>query len=254
VLYILRVLKLTSLSSIMGFEDRPLGPVVGNTTALRPSLDTKLPGRYATVVGMSTEHIESLYLHISGDENAHLWDYMLGGPFNELSEFRAVWEAQIKSPDMVLYAIISNDQPTTPSGVDNVVGCASYMNINTTNRCVEVGSVMFSPRLQRTPAATEAMYLMAKHAFEDLGYRRYEWKCNTLNASSQRAALRLGFTFEGIFRQHMIIKGRNRDTAWFAMLDGDWPRIRDALDGWLDPSNFDGEGLQRKKLEDFRSR
>ncbi|KAJ8125140.1 hypothetical protein O1611_g8500 [Lasiodiplodia mahajangana] len=234
-------------------HDRPLGPVVGDTPALRPSPETKLSGRYVAVVGMSTDHIESLYPHISGAENAHLWDYMLGGPFDELPEYRVIMEAQMKSPDMVLYAIIPADQPTTPSGAENVVGCASYMNINTENRCVEVGSVMFSPKLQRTPAATEAMYLMAKHAFEDLGYRRYEWKCNTLNGSSQRAARRFGFTFEGIFRQHMVIKGRNRDTAWFAMVDGDWPSIRDAFDRWLDPSNFDEHGLQRRKLEDIRN-
>ncbi|KAJ8121418.1 hypothetical protein ONZ43_g2124 [Nemania bipapillata] len=233
----------------MGSEhDRPLGQFVGDGTALQPSTETKLRGRFATVVGMSPDHIESLYSHTSGDENAHLWDYMLHGPFKDLAEFRAVMEAQMQSPNMVTYAIISNDQPTTPSGADNIVGCASYMNINTANRCVEVGSVMFSPKLQRTPAATEAMYLMAKHVFEDLGYRRYEWKCNTLNASSQRAARRLGFTFEGFFRQHMIIKGRNRDTAWFAMLDGDWPGIKNAFDRWLDPSNFDENGLQRKKL------
>ncbi|KAI0455792.1 acyl-CoA N-acyltransferase [Xylaria acuta] len=239
----------------MGSEQqRPLGPVVGQTPALRPSLDTRLSGRYVTVVGMTDEHVVSLYPHISGEENSHLWDHMLSGPFNELSEFRAVMGAQINSPDLALYAIIPTDQPTTPNGADNVIGCASYMSINTKNRSVEVGSVMFSPKLQKTPTATEAMYLMAKHAFEDLGYRRYEWKCNTLNSSSQRAALRLGFTFEGIFRQHMIIKGRSRDTAWFAIIDGDWPGIRDAFDGWLDPSNFGEDGLQQRKLEDYRSK
>ncbi|KAI1185327.1 acyl-CoA N-acyltransferase [Nemania serpens] len=233
-------------------HDRPLSAFIGNTPALRPSPETKLSGQYVTVVGMSTEHIAALYPHISGDENAYLWDYMLSGPFNELAQYRAVTEAQIKSPDMVLYAIIPTNEPQTLSGADNVVGCASYLNINIENRSVEVGSVMFSPTLQRTPAATEAMYLMAKHAFEDLGYRRYEWKCNTLNSSSQRAASRLGFTFEGVFRQHMVIKGRNRDTAWFAIVDGDWPHIRDAFDAWLDPSNFERDGLQRRKLEDFR--
>ncbi|KAI3321593.1 acyl-CoA N-acyltransferase [Xylariaceae sp. AK1471] len=230
----------------------PLGAVVGHRPALRPSPDTRLSGRYVTLVGMSPEHIEPFYPHVSGDENAHLWDYMLGGPFNEISEFRAAMESQITSQDMVLYAIIPADQSTTPDGADNIVGCASYLHIDSSNRSVEVGTVMFSPKLQQTPAATEAMYLMAKHAFEDLGYRRYEWKCNTLNAPSQRAALRLGFTFEGTFRQHMIVKGRNRDTAWFAMIDADWPKIRDAFDGWLDPSNFDEHGLQRKKLESFR--
>ncbi|KAI1748767.1 acyl-CoA N-acyltransferase [Xylaria castorea] len=235
-------------------QQRPLGPVVGQSPALRPSLDTKLPGRYVTVVGMTDEHIVSLYPHISGEENFYLWDYMLGGPFHELSEFRAAMKAQIDSPDLALYAIIPTDQPTTPSNTDNVIGCASYMNINIKNCSVEVGSVMFSPKLQKTPAATEAMYLMAKHAFEDLGYRRYEWKCNALNSASQRAALRLGFTFEGIFRQHMIIKGRSRDTAWFAIINGDWPGIKDAFDQWLHPSNFGEGGLQLRKLEDFRSK
>ncbi|KAI0468904.1 acyl-CoA N-acyltransferase [Xylaria cf. heliscus] len=233
-------------------QQRPLGPVVGETPALRPSPGTKLSGRYVTVVGMTAEHVGSLYPHISGEENSYLWDYMLNGPFNELPEFRAVMDAQINSPDMVLYAIIPTDQPTTPSGADNVIGCASYMNINIKNRSVEVGSVMFSPKLQKTPTATEGMYLMAKHAFEDLGFRRYEWKCNTLNSASQRAALRLGFTFEGIFRQHMVIKGRNRDTAWFAIVDGDWSGLRSAFDGWLDPSNFGEDGLQLKRLEDYR--
>ncbi|KAI0438989.1 acyl-CoA N-acyltransferase [Xylaria telfairii] len=233
-------------------QQRPVGPVVGPTPALRPSLDTKLSGRYVTVVGMTNEHIVSLYPHVSGEENSYLWDYMLNGPFNELSDFCASMEAYVSSGELVLYAIIPTEQPTTPNGADNVIGCAGYLNINAKNRSVEVGSVLFSPKLQKTPAATEAMYLMAKHAFEDLGYRRYEWKCNHLNSSSQRAAIRLGFTFEGIFRQHMIVKGRNRDTAWFAIIDGDWIGIRDAFDGWLDPSNFSEDGLQRKKLEDFR--
>ncbi|KAI8952135.1 acyl-CoA N-acyltransferase [Xylaria longipes] len=233
-------------------QQRPLGPVVGQTTALRPSQDTKLSGRYVTVVGMTDEHVVSLYPHVSGEETSYLWDYMMHGPFNDLSEYRAIMESQINSPDLAIYAIIPTDQPTTASGADNVIGCASYININTTNRSVEVGSVMFSPKLQKTPTATEAMYLMAKHAFEDLGYRRYEWKCDTLNSPSQRAARRLGFTSEGIFRQHMIIKGRNRDTAWFSIIDGDWPEVKDAFDGWLDPSNFGEDGLQRRKLEDYR--
>jgi RimJ/RimL family protein N-acetyltransferase len=237
----------------MASEHRnPLGAAVEASPALHPSSDTRLSGRYVTVVGMTTQHIETFYPHVSGDKNAHLWDYMLGGPFSDLSEFRAAMEGQLTSPDMTFYAIIPADQPTGPGGVDNIVGCASYLRIDQANRSVEVGSLMFSPKLQRTPAATEAMYLMAKHAFEELGYRRYEWKCNTLNAPSYRAALRLGFTFEGVFRQHMIIKGRNRDTAWFAIIDKDWPRMRMAFDAWLNPSNFDESGFQRRKLEDFR--
>jgi RimJ/RimL family protein N-acetyltransferase len=122
------------------------------------------------------------------------------------------------------------------------------LRITPAHRVIEVGSILYTPGLQRTAGATEAMYLMARHAFEDLGNRRYEWKCDALNAPSRRAALRLGFQFEGIFRQHMIIKGRNRDTAWFAMLDRDWPRRRANFERWLDPSNFDAHGNQKESL------
>ncbi|KAI1176480.1 acyl-CoA N-acyltransferase [Nemania sp. FL0916] len=234
--------------------DRPVGPIVEDTPAIRPSPETRLTGRHATVVGMTTAHIDALYPHVTGDENAHLWDYMLGGPFEDYAEYRTAMSAQIANPDLEIYAIIPTAEPTTPSGAENVVGCAGYLNINPANRCIEVGMVMFSPKLQRTPAATDAMYLMAKHAFEDLGYRRYEWKCNALNASSQRAARRLGFIYEGVFRQHMIIKGRNRDTAWFAIIDGDWAGVKRALEEWLDPANFDENGVQRRKLEDIRNK
>jgi RimJ/RimL family protein N-acetyltransferase len=113
---------------------------------------------------------------------------------------------------------------------------------------IEVGSILYTPRLQRTAGATEAMYLMARHVFEDLGYRRYEWKCNALNAPSRSAAVRLGFSFEGIFRQHMIVKGRNRDTAWYSMLDSEWPARKQAFENWLDPANFDSEGRQKTPL------
>jgi RimJ/RimL family protein N-acetyltransferase len=122
------------------------------------------------------------------------------------------------------------------------------MRIEPTHKVIEVGSILYTPALQRTAGATEAMYLMAKHVFEDLGYRRYEWKCNALNAPSRSAALRLGFSFEGIFRQHMIVKGENRDTAWFSMLDSEWPARREAFETWLDPSNFDAQGRQKMPL------
>ncbi len=125
------------------------------------------------------------------------------------------------------------------------VGYAAYMRIEPVHRVIEVGSILYTPQLQRTPLATEAMYLMARHVFEDLGYRRYEWKCNALNAPSRRAALRFGFTFEGIFRQHMIVKGRNRDTAWFSMLDSEWPARKANFERWLDPSNFGPDGRQK---------
>jgi RimJ/RimL family protein N-acetyltransferase len=128
------------------------------------------------------------------------------------------------------------------------VGWASYMRIEPAHRVIEVGNVMFSPALRRTTGATEAIYLMARNAFEALGYRRFEWKCNALNAASRRAALRFGFSFEGIFRQHMIVKGRTRDTAWFSMIDSEWPKRKEAFETWLRPTNFDGEGRQKTSL------
>jgi RimJ/RimL family protein N-acetyltransferase len=238
------------MASVQG---NPLGPIVEGGSALRPPRGTKLIGRYVTVVTMTTEHIDPFFPHVSGPDNASLWDYMMGGPFDSISEFRSMFESQIASQDMALYAIIPSAEPKTSEGADNVVGCASYIRFDTKNRTAEVGSVLFSPKLKRTPAATEAMYLMARHAFEDLGYRRYEWKCNALNAPSRRAADRLGFTFEGIFRQHLIVKGRNRDTAWFAIIDQEWPGIKTAFDRWLHPSNFDHDGTQRRTLESFRT-
>ncbi|KAI1418600.1 putative acetyltransferase, GNAT family [Hypoxylon sp. FL1857] len=233
----------------------PLGPAVGGNPARRPSRDIRLAGRYVTLVGLSAQHANALYPHISGPGNAHLWDYMSDGPYDDINVFRASVEAKAATKDPVFYAILSNNQDA--STVDNnqsgeVVGMASYLRIEPNHRCIEVGNIMYSPLLQRTPAATEAMYLMARHVFEDLGYRRYEWKCNSLNAPSRRAALRLGFTFEGLFRKHMIVKGNNRDTAWYSMVDDEWPSVKQALEAWLDPFNFDSEGEQIKRLEEFR--
>ncbi|KAI2463633.1 putative acetyltransferase, GNAT family [Annulohypoxylon bovei var. microspora] len=234
----------------------PLGAPVGGNAAQRPSRETRLVGRHVTLLGLSsTQHADHLYPHVSGPENAHLWDYLFDEPYDDIAVFRASLKTKEASQDPVFYAIILNgrDKNTTDNNdKGEVVGMASYMRIETGNRCVEVGNLLFLPKLQRTPAATEAMYLMARHAFEDLGYRRYEWKCNALNAPSRRAALRLGFTFEGLFRKHMIAKGRSRDTAWFSMVDDEWPSIKQALEAWLDPSNFDSEGKQRKRLEEFR--
>jgi RimJ/RimL family protein N-acetyltransferase len=143
----------------------------------------------------------------------------------------------------MFFAIVDN-----ASG--DAVGYAALMRIDTKNRVIEVGGIMYSPRLQRTPGGTEAMYLLARYVFDDLGYRRYEWKCNALNAPSRGAALRYGFIFEGIFRQHMIVKGRNRDTAWFSMLDSEWPARKQAFEQWLRPANFDEDGIQKSRLGD----
>jgi len=189
-------------------------------------------------------HGDSLWAGTGGFENAALWDYMADGPFPERAEFDAHLRAKAASPDPKFFAIIDN-----ASG--EAVGHASLMRIDTKNRVIEVGGIMYSPRLKRTPGGTEAIYLLARYVFDDLGYRRYEWKCNALNAASRSAALRHGFTFEGIFRQHMIVKGRNRDTAWFSLLDSEWPARKQAFKEWLRPENFDKSGAQRRPLARF---
>ena len=151
-----------------------------------------------------------------------------------------------ESEKAVLFAIV-------PLETGAASGWASFMRIKPQHGVIEVGNVLFSPGLQRSRAATEAMYLMASHVFDDLGYRRYEWKCNAENEASRRAAARLGFTFEGIFRQHMVSRGRNRNTAWFSMLDHEWPARKRAFEAWLDPANFDDSGRQKRSLSQIGS-
>jgi RimJ/RimL family protein N-acetyltransferase len=170
-----------------------------------------------------------------------VWTWLGDGPYAEESAFRAALERKQTAADAVFLALI-------PAATGQAAGYASYMRIDPANGVVEVGNILLSPALQRTTAATEAHYLMARHIFEDLGYRRYEWKCNAENLPSRKAALRLGFTFEGIFRQHMVIKHRNRDTAWFSMLDLEWPARKRAFESWLSPANFDAEGRQLRSL------
>jgi RimJ/RimL family protein N-acetyltransferase len=200
-----------------------------------------LEGQYAKLIPLQGEHADELYEPSHGPDREDLWRFLSDGPYEGLEDFRAAIERKASSEDALFFAIIDH-----ASG--KVSGYASYMRIDPVNRCLEVGNILFTPALQKTRGATEAMYLMARHAFEDLGYRRYEWKCNSLNRPSIRAALRLGFRFEGVFEQHMIVKARNRDTAWFAMLDRDWPERRAAFDRWLAPENFDSSGRQISPL------
>jgi RimJ/RimL family protein N-acetyltransferase len=150
------------------------------------------------------------------------------------------------SEDPLHFAVI--DKRTGKVG-----GRQTFMRIDQKNGVIEIGNIYWGPLISRTPVTTEALYLFARRVFEDLGYRRFEWKCNNTNAASKRAAERFGFTYEGLFRQHMIIKGLNRDTAWFSMLDSEWPANRKAFEGWLDPSNFDSEGRQKRRLEEIRA-
>ncbi len=186
-------------------------------------------------------HAAELYETTHTQEREITWRYLSDGPFESAADFRANLEKKASSEDPLYFAIV--DRAT-----GKAAGYAAYMRIDVRNGVMEVGSILFVPAFRRTAGATEAMYLMARHAFEDLGYRRYEWKCNALHEGSRRAALRLGFAFEGVFRQHMIVKGRNRDTAWFAMLDGEWPDRKANFERWLDPGNFDRDGRQKTPL------
>ncbi|HMJ60231.1 MAG TPA: GNAT family protein [Bryobacteraceae bacterium] len=204
-----------------------------------------LEGRYVILAPLDARlHGDALWEATRGEQNDALWQYLAEGPFRDRKDFDKTLEGMAASEDPLFFAIVDR-------ALEWAIGRASYLRIDPKHRSIEVGSILYSPALQRTRGATEAMYLMARHAFEDLGYRRYEWKCNALNAPSRRAALRLGFTFEGIFRQHQIVKGRNRDTAWFSMLDGEWPRRKEAFERWLDPSNFSSDGEQKQRLADL---
>ena len=181
---------------------------------------------------------------IAGQDNADLWTYVPIGPFDDLAALQATMGYVGEQFGWEMTAIISQAD-------DRVLGTASYMRIREMHGSAEVGCIVFGQALQKTRAATEAMYLMAKHIFEDLGYRRYEWKCHNGNDASKRAAERFGFTFEGIFRNDMVMKGQNRDTAWFSMIDTDWPAIKAGYEAWLSEGNFDGDGQQISSLETF---
>jgi RimJ/RimL family protein N-acetyltransferase len=194
------------------------------------------------VVPLTVEHAPDLW---QGTRDPALWDYLFDGPYADFGMFETAIQKKSLSSDPLFFAIVD-----PASG--KAQGHASYMRIEPAHRCIEVGNILYSSSFQRTVGATEAMYLMARHVFEELHYRRYEWKCNALNAPSRRAALRYGFTFEGIFRQHMIVKGQNRDTAWFAMLDSEWPERKAAFEKWLDPENFDAQGRQIRSLTELQ--
>jgi RimJ/RimL family protein N-acetyltransferase len=221
-----------------------LGEPVDPSSAPRPRRVT-LEGRSINLVPLDAlEHLDSLWVATGRPQNEHLWTYMFEDPFQNRASFEAYLQRKEESNDPLYYSIIDK-----ASG--DAVGWAAYMRMEPLHRVIEVGSIMFSPRIQRTVGATEAMYIMAKHAFEDMNYRRYEWKCDALNMPSRRAALRLGFTYEGLFRQHMVVKGRNRDTAWYSMLDSEWPSRKRAFEQWLDPANFDANGKQRISLSEL---
>jgi RimJ/RimL family protein N-acetyltransferase len=218
--------------------DTPVGPVVDATPAEFPG-DAILCGHHGRVERLNAaKHGPALVEAMRG--HGDIWAYIPAGPFADdaaLSRYIAECE---QSKERIFYAAVAPD--------GHALGILSLMEIRPAQRVVEVGNIVYAPALQRTPLATEAQYLIARYAFETLRYRRYEWKCNALNAPSRRSAERFGFTYEGIFRQHMIVKGRNRDTAWFSMLDSEWPARKAAFERWLAPENFDSNGRQKTKL------
>jgi RimJ/RimL family protein N-acetyltransferase len=191
-------------------------------------------------------HGASLFIAQGLNADPELWTWMSSGPYPDVSSFRNYLERSAGSDDPLFFAIVD-------AATGTATGVAAFLRIDSSNGVIEIGHIWFGAALQRTAAATESIYLLARHAFDELGYRRLEWKCNALNARSRRAAERFGFLYEGTFRQHMVVKGRNRDTAWYAIIDRDWPHVRAAFDAWLDPDNFDSEGVQRRSLEDLRA-
>ncbi len=223
-------------------EDRQFGePVPGFVPPVRPMGQT-LTGRHVQVEPLRADrHAADLYRAMKGDDR--IWDYLPYGPFASASAYHRWVKEATGGDDPAFYAIRS--LATGQCG-----GVASYLRISPEAGSIEVGHICLAPEVQRGIAATEAMYLMMRWAFE-AGYRRYEWKCDALNLPSRRAAQRLGFSFDGVFRQAAIVKGRNRDTAWFACIDREWPALRECFEAWLAPENFDAEGRQRERLSDL---
>jgi RimJ/RimL family protein N-acetyltransferase len=223
---------------------QPVGFSVNDWRAPDPPSRLPMAGRTCRLEVLDPErHARDLFEANSQDRDGRIWMYLPYGPFASFDAYRNWADDVSKANDPLFHTIV--DRAT-----DKAVGVASYLRITPASGSIEVGHINYSPLLQRTPAATEAMYLMMKRAFES-GYRRYEWKCDALNARSRAAAQRLGLSYEGVFRQATVYKGRNRDTAWYAAIDSEWPELSQAFTRWLDPSNFDGEGRQKLRLADL---
>jgi RimJ/RimL family protein N-acetyltransferase len=220
---------------------QPIGAAVEHWQGASLPVLAVMQGRYCRLEPLSPErHAHELWTALSADKSGAGWTYLPYGPFESEDAYRDWLRKHEQQTDPLFFAIIDENSK-------QAVGVASYLRVDPNAGSIEVGHLHFSPMLQRTPAATEAMYLMMQHAFAQ-GYRRYEWKCDSLNAASRRAAQRLGLSFEGIFRQARVTKGRNRDTAWFAAIDSEWPLLEAAFKQWLSPENFDAQGLQRVAL------
>jgi RimJ/RimL family protein N-acetyltransferase len=225
---------------------QPIGDAVEGWTARERPPRTPMEGRYCRVEPLDVGlHADDLFEAWSEAPDSRDWTYKFPEQPTDLATCRAYVERESRSPDPLHFAIVDN-----ASG--RAVGSASLMRMDPVHGVIEVGGISYSPRLKKTRPGTEAMFLLMRRAFDELGYRRYEWKCDSLNEPSCAAALRYGFQYEGTFRQVIVYKGRNRDTAWFSIIDREWPAIRAAFEAWLSPDNFDADGRQRRSLADFR--
>ena len=232
------------MSPEMNDLGQPIGFDVPDWRPPSPPSRQPMMGRTCRLEVLDPErHAADLHAANMQDSEGRIWTYMGYGPFGSLDEYRKWAEPVSRESDPLFFAIVD-------ASLEKAVGVASYLRISPANGSIEVGHINFSPLVQRTAAATEAMYLMMKRAFES-GYRRYEWKCDALNARSRAAAQRLGISYEGIFRQATVYKGRNRDTAWYAAIDSEWPELDRALSTWLEPSNFDAGGKQKMSLSEL---
>lgn len=234
------------MNQLLNEYGQPVGRPMPEWTARARPQRKSIEGRYCGLEALQPQQQgRDLFDAYGTAADGRDWTYMVMGPFTESGAFQEYLEKAAASEDPLHYAVVDRV-------AGRAVGTLALMRIDPVNGVIEVGSVMFSPLLKRTPISTEAQYLLMRYVFDELGYRRYEWKCDSLNAPSRKTAQRLGFQFEGVFRQATLYKGRSRDTAWFSIIDSEWPAIRSAFEDWLSPSNFDSLGLQRKSLTSLR--
>lgn len=223
----------------------PIGDALPDWKGAQTPPRTAIEGRFCRIEPIDVAaHCDDLFAAFSLDTDARNWTYLGIGPFDDMGAFRHWLTTACLGDDPLFYAIID---PET----GKAVGVASFLRIDPKNGVIEVGNIHYSPLLQRRPAATEAMYLLMRRVFDELGNRRYEWKCDSLNAPSRGAAARLGFSYDGLFPQAIVTKGRNRDTTWFSILDSEWPARRAAFEAWLAPENFAEDGNQKQSLSAF---
>lgn len=221
-------------------HDQPVGEPVQGWTPRQPTRSVTLMGRTVRLEPMTMAHADDLHRALVEDSGPQLWTYLSSGPFEGRQDFDAYLRSVVDNPGMGAMAVVVDG---------TALGHECLIRNDPEHGCVEVGNIALGEALQRTTAATEAAWLLMRHVFDELGYRRYEWKCDSLNERSRRAALRLGFSYEGRFRNAVVYKGRNRDTDWFSVIDTEWPRLRASYEAWLAPANFDEQGRQRRPLQ-----